>query len=398
MQENKNKLDKKLMEAVVSKLVNDNTVNSNSNVSLTDELINEMVNYGAIRKCINTLLKGVSSRELVVKCENNIENDNKTLEIQARINNIAKKTQVIENIAMAYFKKMAVHEIVVNENFLITKLVNIPLSAVKYDKETKIFNLKTVDGEVPLTDINKWLISIYNEGVGYRQGQSILETVLNDYLDIKNIKNKIENIINKYGDTILIFAYGVDQTEEEVQETAQELKRANGKNVLAIPLSDGNLRDNLFTIRLADIDTQIHERLLEKYEKNISNLLLGSSLSMDTGKGTSSYALGEIHQEEKEKIEDSIALFVRDELDKIINVDAMLYGYDPNLYYISLDREEREEERIAIDKSKQELRQQKVQEIFTLSQAGYELDENELKEITGFKTIKKKESTTNGRI
>ena len=38
MLENKNKLDKKLMEAVVSKLVNDNTVNSNSNVSLTDEL------------------------------------------------------------------------------------------------------------------------------------------------------------------------------------------------------------------------------------------------------------------------------------------------------------------------------------------------------------------------
>ena len=144
------------------------------------------------------------------------------------------------------------------------------------------------------------------------------------------------------------------------------------------------------------ISIEVFISVLEKYEKNISNLILGSSLSMDTGKGTSSYALGEIHQEEKEKIEDSIALFVRDELDKIINVDAMLYGYDPNLYYISLDREEREEERIAIDKSKQELRQQKVQEIFTLSQAGYELDENELKEITGFKTIKKKESTTNG--
>lgn len=101
--------------------------------------------------------------------------------------------------------------------------------------------------------------------------------------------------------------------------------------------------------------------------------------------------MGEIHQEEKEKIEDEIALFIRDELDKIIRIDAEFFGYEAEKYYISLEREEKELEKLEIDKRKQENRNLKMDEFVKLKQAGYEIEESEIKEIFDYKTLKKKE-------
>ncbi|WP_064610404.1 DUF935 family protein [Streptobacillus moniliformis] len=395
MKEFKGKLDRNIMNLAISKLLDN--VSAETNIALpklTDELISEMLSNSIIQKCMNTLIRGVVSRELVVKSEENQENDIKILEIQKRINKIENKTLLVENIAQAYFKKMTVHEIVYNEDKTIKKLVKIPNKLIRYDKDKKQFNLRNNLINIMLDNPYKWLLSIHREGVGYSQGYSVLEEVLQDYFNIKNINNKINHIVNKYGETILFFAYSIDQTDEDVKQTAEDLKKANGQNVVGIPLVNGDLKDNIFTLRLSDIDTIIHERLLDRYEKNIMTVLLGSTLSIDNGNGGFSYALGEIHQLEKEKVEDSIALFVRDELDKLIEIDAYLFGYDYTKYYISIDREEREQERLEIDKARQELRQAKANEILTLSNAGYEIDEKELQEITGFKTLKKKEQPT----
>ncbi|CAM3399231.1 phage portal protein family protein [Pseudostreptobacillus hongkongensis] len=389
------KLDKKLLELTVNQLIN-TEVKSNYNVELTDDLIEEMCNDVTIKMCIDTLVKGVSSRELVVKSEDNAEQDEKIIEIQKRINKIRNKTRLVEDIAMAYFKKLSLHEIVYNDKLDgIKELVEIPKKLVKYNRDNKIFTL-TVDNTVyDLSEKNKWLLSIHGKSIAYRQGRSKLESCVTDYLNIRNINEKIQGIVNKYGDTIMVFAYSPEQSEKEVENTAEDIKKANGKNVIAIPISENTtLKENLFTIRLSDIDTVIHERLLDRYKKNIVMNLLGSSLTVDNGGGSSSYALGNIHQEEKEKIEDSLALFVRDELDKLIDIDAELYGYDSELYYISIDRPENESERLEIDTKRQDFKQKVINGVLTLSQAGYEIDEEELKELTGFSTVRKKENTT----
>lgn len=389
------KLDKKLLELTVNQLIN-TEVKSNYNVELTDDLIDEMCNDVTIKMCIDTLIKGVSSRELVVKSEDNAEQDEKIIEIQKRINKIRNKTRLIEDIAIAYFKKLSLHEIVYNDKLDgIKELVEIPKKLVKYNKDKKIFTL-TVDNTIyDLSEKNKWLLSVHGKSIAYRQGRSMLESCVTDYLNIRNINEKIQGIVNKYGDTIMVFAYSPEQSEKEVENTAEDIKKANGKNVIAIPISENTtLKENLFTIRLSDIDTVIHERLLDRYKKNIVMNLLGSSLTVDNDGGSSSYALGNIHQEEKEKIEDSLALFVRDELDKLIDIDAELYGYDPELYYISIDRPENESERLEIDTKRQDFKQKVINGVLTLAQAGYELDEEELKELTGFATVRKKENTT----
>lgn len=390
------KKDKNIVELVISNLLNDtsNQFNINNTTDLTPELIDEMIKYPAINTSINTLIRGVASRELIVKSEDNSESDKNILDIQKRVNSIKNKTQLIENIAMACFNRLCLHEIVYNSDFTIKELIHIPNRYIKYDKEFNKFYLIVNNQRIYLDDRTKWLLSINGSGLDSKFGNTLLSDLVNVYVDIKNIKAKLDYIVNKYGDTLLIFAYGIQQTNEEIRETAESLRQAKGKNVIGIPLTDSSLKDNIFTIRLSDIDTVIHERLIDRYDRQIKQMLLGSSLTTDNGNGQGSYSLGQIHQEEKEKTEDRIALFVRDELDKIIDIDGYIFGYDPNQYYISIDREEKEAQRLEIDNKKQDLRQKKMQEILTLSQAGYEISAEELQQITGFKTIIKKEQPT----
>ena len=47
-----------------------------------------------------------------------------------------------------------------------------------------------------------------------------------------------------------------------------------------------------------------------------------------------------------------------------------------------------------IDTKRQDFKQKVINGVLTLSQAGYEIDEEELKELTGFSTVRKKENTT----
>ena len=387
------KKNKKLMEVVVSSLLN-NIPTQRDNTILTDELIQEMLQYSGIKKCVSALVRGILSRDLIVMNETDNKEDARLLEIQKRVNLIKNKTKLIEEITMACFQKRTLHEIIYNEDFTIKELIKIPNELIKYNRDKKQYVIKTQNKEIDISDKTKWLFTIHNQSLEHIGGVSLLDAVLQDYLNIKDIKNKLDYVASKYGETVIIFAYGVDQSEEEIKQSANDLKKANGGNVIGIPLSDGTLKDNIFTMRLSDIDTTMYERLIDRYERNITTTLLGGSLTIDNGGGSSSYSLGQIHQEEKEKIEDSIALFVRDELDKLIDIDGAFFGYDPTEYYIALERMEKEAERLAVERQKIELQNTKIQGLESLSRAGYELDEKEVAKLLGVAKVSKKEYTS----
>lgn len=384
------KKDKRYMELVISSMLNDVKLPQND-TTLTPQLINEMLNYSTIKKCINTLIRGINSRELVILNETNDNNDKKLLEIQYRINGIKSKSKLIENLVLTAFTKMTLHEIIYNEDFTIKEFIKIPNHFIKYDSNKKEYYLESINGRIDISDKAKWIFSRFNSDLENVNGRSLLEGVVQDYINIKYIKEKMDYIISKYGQNVIIFAYGIGQEEADIRNTAEAIKKANSSNVIAIPLVDGNLRDNIFTLRLNDIDSTMFERLIDRYNKNIVTTLLGSSLTIDNFEGSSSYALGKIQQEEKEKIEDSIALFVRDELDKIIDIDGAFFGYNPNEYYIAIDRLENELQSINIQKEKELLKNLKIQGLESLSRAGYEVDIDEVKEILGVANISKKE-------
>lgn len=382
--------DKRLIELTFNTLLATNSTNT-ENVELDDSLIEKMLNFTPIYRAVNSLIRGVISRDLVVKSESSSEQEQaKALEIQKRINSIKNKTNFIENLSKSYFTRRCLHEIIYNEDFTIKEFVNVPYRLVQYNSIKDKYELKG-NSEIDLTDKRKWLLSIYNKTIDKKLGESILTSIVDDYMNIVDIESKMKYLWTKYGETLLIFAYGIDTSDEDIKRTAEELRQAQGRNVIAIPLADGNLRDNIFSLRLTDMDTVIHERLIEKYEKNIITTILGGTLTIDNNGSSGSYSLGQIQQEEKEKIEDSIALFIRDELDKILEIDSAFFGYDKDSYYISIDRVENEEQALKVEREKTELLNVKISGIEALSRAGYELDKKELSEYLGFKTIATKE-------
>nr|DAS13063.1 MAG TPA: portal [Caudoviricetes sp.] len=390
---------KEIINRIALNVLNIGSV-GDTTVEMTSELKYRIAKDITVNTAINSLIRGVTSRELIVKSEktndNANENDVKILEIQKRINKIKNKTGFLNNLCKAVFFGMSVHEIIYNEDYTIEKFEEIPFEIIKYRKESKNWYFVGNNGEVNITENpTKWLHSIYNQSIKNFSGETRFEAIAETYSEIEKVKQKLRGIIEKYGDTIITFAYDPDNSNEEVEATANELKKMYGKNILAIPIGNGKLADNVHFIKLSDLKTEIHSQLIEKYEQKIISNLLGGNLTVSNGEGKGSYALGEIHQEEKEKIEDEMATFIRDQLDEIIKIDAEFFGYEAEKYYISLEREEKELEKLEIDKKKQENRNLKMDEIVKLKQAGYELEESEMKEIFDYKTLKRIEQQSN---
>ncbi len=362
--------------------------------------LQEVFEYIDINTAISTLVRGVTSRELIFTSEQkeNTNNEEKVLleEGQKRLNNIKSKINFVKELAKTPFLKITVHEVIYNERFEIERLDFIPRELIRYDKEKKIFYIQSkLSEKIYLNNPMKWHVAIYNEDVTKPYGETLLKPILRTYEEIKYIKGKMNGIIEKYGGTIVLFGYDSKLKDEEVRETAMELKKMMDKNTVGMPISKNGLgiKDNIVLLRLADLNVEIHSLLMEKLEKKIFQNILGSTLTLSDGSasGKGTQALGTIHQEEKEKIEDEIALFVREELDKLIDIDGFIHGYDPNQYYIEINRQQDRKKELEIKNLEQDEMNKKADLIVKLSQSGYEIEEKELQEVFGYKSLKKKE-------
>ena len=356
--------------------------------------LQEIYEYIDINTAISSLVRGVTSRELIFMSEEGTKEEKNLIKMgQKRINNIKGKVNFIRELAKTPFLKITVHEIIYNENFEIERMEFIPREMIRYDTEKKEFYIQTKIAEkIYLNDPMKWHVSIYNEDIKHPFGETLLKPILRTYEEIKYIKGKMNGIIEKYGGTIIIFGFDTKLKDEEVKETAMELRQMMDRNVVGMP-SNGNIKDNLVLLRLSDLNVELHSLLMEKLERKIFQNILGSTLTVSDGtvKGNGTQALGTIHQEEKEKIEDEIAFFVREELDKLIDIDGFIHGYDPNEYYVEVNRQQDRKKELEIKNLEQDELNKKADLIVKLSQAGFEAEPKELQEIFGYKTLKKKE-------
>ncbi len=364
------------------------------NLSLNEDLdleeLNTMYNDVDINTAIDSLLRGVGARELIFASENKDEKDATLLELQNRFNCIKNKTSFIKELGRACFFGFTLHEIIYNEDFSINKFEAIPRNKIKFDTDKKQWKIEGTE-EKFIDDSGKWLMSIYNESIENFKGDTKLRAVYKTYQEIKLIKEKVNAIVEKYGSIIPVFAYKPELSDEDVEDAAKEIKRMYGDNVLAIPLDDGNLKDNFFFITLQDLDINIHETLIKNAEVKIMQNLLGGTLTVSSGEGSGSYALGKVHESEKEKIETEIALFIRDELDKIIDIDAAVWGYEASQYYISIEMTEDKEKVLIVDNLMLDKLNKEADIVFKLDAAGFEIDPEELQVKFGYKTLKRKE-------
>ena len=356
--------------------------------TLVPEKINKMLHSLEISTPVLSMVRGVCSRriELRSKGEHTLE---EIKEISNRFDSIENWHSFIRELALTPYYGFAVFEKVYNENFTLRKLEFIPRSKVRYEHNTGKWFLRG-NSDIQLTE-DKFIIAKYDESLEYPLGKSLftygLAQAHDDYI---NLEAKVRGIQKKYGDIIPVF--GFDEMEAETEEgrkqvkiRAESVKNMMGGNVMAIPLGGNfSLKDSFFFISLSDLKIEMHKILLERLEKKIDKFIKGAAFSEgDTG----SYSRDSVQQDEKEKIEDDIAVFMAEELLKLIRTDSFFFGYDPSGLHWTFDIDEGEEAREELEKKKVETGAVKIDSYNKAKELGYKISKNKVAELLGVEEI-----------
>jgi hypothetical protein len=356
---------------------------------LSSEMVKNMLKDIDISYAVRKMSMGVASREWSITCVNE-ENQQYSKEIETRLSNL-NIYKIIKSMDKSRYYGYGAYEIVWNENYEIKELVELPQEYTEYDKE-KGWYIRAGSKEMKLDDPMKYMIIVYNESLVNVQGQSVLEPIQEVYEAKNNIMVKMRSIADRYGEVITVFAYDANEDEEQVKARAAQLKEMKGRDVLAIPTWEAGLKDSVHFINLADLKTEIHTNLEDRWKGEISKYILGADYSHSNA-GTGSYSRDKLQQIEQEKQEEEILKFTRDNFQKIIDLDGMVHGYDPNDYYIKFEKEKDQKEEQQVNLIREQVETQKATTIKTISEAGYEVTEEYLSEHMGvpIEAIRKKE-------
>ena len=194
------------MKAAASKLVKEIISLGSSSVSgeLTDDLVKRMLKDMDIKSAIELMNESVISREWMIETDE-LEHKEQALEIQKRFNNM-NMSRILKDMLKAEVKKKSIFEISF-DNMAINDLVLLPNKYISYDKEAG-WKIKTRDTEIIIeNENNKFLICINNGSLENVQGESELEPLVKPFLAKENLENKLNAIIEKYGDIITVFSY-----------------------------------------------------------------------------------------------------------------------------------------------------------------------------------------------
>lgn len=378
-------------KAAASKLVKEIISLGSSSVSseLTDELVKKMLKDMDIKSALELMNESVISREWMIATDD-IEYEEQALEIQKRFNNM-NMSRILKDMLKAEVKKKSIFEISF-DNMTINDLVLLPNKYISYDKQVG-WKIKTKDTEIFIeNERNKFLVCVNNGSLENIQGESELEPLVKPFIAKENLENKLNTIIEKYGDIITVFAYEPPletATEEEkkkryedVNEQANQLKSAKGKDVLAIPAAgDKPLNNFVEFIKLDDLKPEIYLQLQEAKEKAIQKYIIGSTLVTGVDGNSGNRALGEVHKEQKELKINAKIKKIRDWFQKIIEIDAELYGYDSRNFYFKFVKELDEKETLELEEKRTDILSKKMDSISKLSAAGYKFTKEKLAEF-----------------
>lgn len=344
-----------------------------------------------ISSAVNTIKRSICAKELNLVAYSE-ENQDMIPEIESRLN-FKKLNSVLENIIESRFFGYSISEIVYKEDFTFD-VKSKSRDLFDYDISQKKWYYKSEDGQVYI-DEDKFLITINNGYKAYR-GESILYELFKEFQIKRELEKKLAAIINRYGDRIIWFIYDPNTDESEVKEQAENLKKASSGYAIGIPAgSEAENGKQFGFITLTDLKVEIHTELLMRYEKKIDKFLLGNTLAQNEGtKGTGTFAQSKTHAEQQDLVITDFATYVEEELRKVLEIDSKFFSYDPKLFYLKLsdkidiDEEiDREKRRKEVEKVEADTLSAKMDTIAKLSQSGYKLGTEELKEFLGFSTL-----------
>lgn len=386
-----------VVSALVKEIISLGSISSGEQ-NIDDKLLEQMLKDMDIAQALQLMTQTVTSKEW--KIETDVPEYVEVAEnIQRRLNNL-NISKLLENILRAEIYKKSIFEIIYDKdntgNTVIKDLILLPNKYIKYDKDSG-WVIKTRDSEIAImSEPNRFLVCVNEERLDNLQGSTDLLPLVPVFTAKERLESKLNAIIDKYGDIITVFAYEpsaetdppevVKARQKDVEAQAKDLKAAKGKDVLAVPSAgEKSLDDFIKFIKLDDLKPEIYQELLNEKAKSVQRYLLGSTLVVGVDGNSGNRALGEVHKEQQNyKIESKVKK-IRDWIQKLIEIDAQLYGYDSGNFYFKFVEEINETETLELEDKRTKTISEKVNYIVKISESGYAFTKTKIAEILGVK-------------
>lgn len=386
-----------VVSALVKEIISLGSVSSGEQ-NIDDKLLEQMLKDMDIAQALQLMTQTVTSKEW--KIETDVPEYMEVADsIQRRLNDL-NISKLLENILRAEIYKKSIFEIIYDKdssgNTIIKDLILLPNKYIKYDKDSG-WVVKTRDSEIAIiSEPNRFLVCVNEERLDNLQGSTDLLPLVPVFTAKERLESKLNAIIDKYGDIITVFAYEpsaetdppevVKARQKDVEAQAKDLKAAKGKDVLAVPSAgEKSLDDFIKFIKLDDLKPEIYQGLLNEKAKSVQRYLLGSTLVVGVDGNSGNRALGEVHKEQQNyKIESKVKK-IRDWIQKLIEIDAQLYGYDSGNFYFKFVEEIDETETLELEDKRTKTISEKVNYIVKISESGYAFTKTKIAEILGIK-------------
>lgn len=386
-----------VVSALVKEIISLGSVSSGEQ-NIDDKLLEQMLKDMDIAQALQLMTQTVTSKEW--KIETDVPEYVEVAEnIQRRLNDL-NISKLLENILRAEIYKKSIFEIIYDKdnvgNTVIKDLILLPNKYIKYDKDSG-WVVKTRDSEIAIaSEPSRFLVCVNEERLDNLQGSTDLLPLVPVFTAKERLESKLNAIIEKYGDIITVFAYEpsaetdppevVKARQKDVEAQAKDLKAAKGKDVLAVPSAgEKSLDDFIKFIKLDDLKPEIYQELLNEKAKSVQRYLLGSTLVVGVDGNSGNRALGEVHKEQQNyKIESKVKK-IRDWIQKLIEIDAQLYGYDSGNFYFKFVEEIDETETLELEDKRTKTISEKVNYIVKIAESGYAFTKTKIAEILGVK-------------
>ena len=386
-----------VVSALVKEIISLGSISSGEQ-NIDDKLLEQMLKDMDIAQALQLMTQTVTSKEW--KIETDVPEYVEVAEnIQRRLNNL-NISKLLENILRAEIYKKSIFEIIYDKdntgNTVIKDLILLPNKYIKYDKDSG-WVVKTRDSEITIaSEPSRFLVCVNEERLDNLQGSTDLLPLVPVFTAKERLESKLNAIIDKYGDIIIVFAYEpsaetdppevVKARQKDVEAQAKDLKAAKGKDVLAVPSAgEKSLDDFIKFIKLDDLKPEIYQELLNEKAKSVQRYLLGSTLVVGVDGNSGNRALGEVHKEQQNyKIESKVKK-IRDWIQKLIEIDAQLYGYDSGNFYFKFVEEIDEAETLELEDKRTKTISEKVNYIVKIAESGYAFTKSKIAEILGVK-------------
>ena len=387
-----------VVSALVKEIISLGSVSYSGDID--DETLQKMLADVDVAQAIQLMTQSVTSKEW--KIETDVPEYLETAEsIQERFNNF-NMVKLLENVLRAEIYKKSIFEIIYGKDdtggTVIDDLVLLPNKYIKYNKDNG-WMIKTRDSEIVIAkEPNRFLVCVNEERLDNLQGSSDLLPLVPVFKAKEHLESKLNAIIEKYGDIITVFAYEpavetdppevIKARQKDVEAQAKDLKNAKGKDVLAVPSAgEKSLDDFIKFIKLDDLKPEIYQELLSEKSKAVQRYLLGSTLVVGVDGNSGNRALGEVHKEQQNyKIESKVKK-IRDWIQKLIELDSVLYGYDPSKFYFKFVEEIDEKETLELEDKKAKTMTEKVNSIVKIMESGYAFTKDKIAEMLGVDVI-----------